>query len=95
MAGGSAKSPVLAAVLSGVLPGLGQLYNREWRKGAGFIVGFLILDGVLGVSADMMKFFLHGVPPEHTGRFLVSSLLVMALALWSITEAVRSAKQSQ
>lgn len=95
MAIGGSKSPVLAAVLSGVLPGLGQFYNREWVKGAGFLVGFLILDGALGVSADLVKFFFQGVPPENTGGFLVRSLVVLALALWSILEAVRSARGRQ
>lgn len=32
------KSPLLAAVLSGLITGLGQFYNGEWAKGAGLIL---------------------------------------------------------
>ncbi|HUK38738.1 MAG TPA: hypothetical protein VLV30_06465 [Methanomicrobiales archaeon] len=41
------KSPILAAAFSGLLPGLGQVYNGEMAKGIaiffGTIVGFFIL----------------------------------------------------
>lgn len=36
------KSPVLAGVLSGLMPGLGQFYCRQWGKGAGFLIGALV-----------------------------------------------------
>lgn len=41
------KSPLLALVLSGLLPGLGQLYNNQLKKGAillvlNFAIAFLI-----------------------------------------------------
>lgn len=89
------RSPAVAGVLSAVLPGLGQLYCRRRWKGAGFLIGFLIVDGVLGVSAAFIKFFQSGNPPENLGQFLFGSLLVLALALWSIVDAVRTAKRSQ
>jgi TM2 domain-containing membrane protein YozV len=40
----SGGNPFVAAVLSALVPGLGQLYNRELEKGIAFIVGsFLAL----------------------------------------------------
>ena len=45
----------LAALLSALLPGLGQFYNRQWAKGAGFLLGTLVLDAVFGVSSDTLK----------------------------------------
>ena len=35
-------NPFVAAVLSAVVPGLGQLYNRELTKGLAFIVGSML-----------------------------------------------------
>jgi hypothetical protein len=86
------RNPVIAGVLSGLVPGLGQFYNREWLKGAGFLVGLLVLEGMLGVSAEMMK-ALQGTPPANSGAFLLRSLAVLAFALWSIMDAVRTAKR--
>jgi len=92
MAAAGSKNPVLAAVLSGLLPGLGQFYIRDWSKGVGFLVGILILDGVLGVSAEILKVF-QGIQPENPGGFLVRSLVVLGFALWSVVDAFRGAKR--
>jgi hypothetical protein len=92
---GASKNPWIAGILSGVLPGLGQFYNRQWLKGVGFLLGTLVVDGVLGVSAGMIKFFQSGAPPENTGQFLFGSLNVLALVIWSITDAARTAERAQ
>ena len=92
---GAVKNPWVAGILSGVLPGLGQFYNRQWLKGVGFLLGTLIVDGVLGVTAGMVKFFQSGAPPENTGLFLFGALIVLALVVWSISDAVRTAQRSQ
>ena len=89
------KNPWVAGILSGVLPGLGQFYNRQWLKGVGFLLGTLVVDAVLGVTASMLKFFQSGAPPENTGLFLLGSLIVLALVIWSITDAARTAKRTQ
>jgi len=34
--------PGVAVALSFLLPGLGQIYNQEFRKGAGFIIAYII-----------------------------------------------------
>ena len=92
---GASKNPWIAGILSGILPGLGQFYNRQWLKGVGFLLGTLIVDGVLGVTAGMIKFFQSGAPPENTGQFLFGSLIILALVIWSITDAARTAQRSQ
>jgi phosphonate transport system permease protein len=33
------KNPILAAVLSAVVPGLGQIYAREWKRGLTILIG--------------------------------------------------------
>jgi len=92
---GASKNPWIAGILSGILPGLGQFYNRQRLKGVGFLLGTLVVDGVLGVTGGMIKFFQSGAPPENTGQFLFGSLIVLALVIWSITDAARTAKRSQ
>jgi len=55
----------------------------------------LIVDGVLGVTAGMIKYYQSGAPPENTGQFLFGSLIVLALVIWSISDAARTAQRSQ
>src|SRR5205823_7680293 len=84
---GVSKNPWVAGILSGVLPGLGQFYNRQWLKGVGFLLGTMVVDAVLGVTAGMIKFFQSGAPPENTGLFLFGSVMVLGIVIWSITDA--------
>lgn len=92
------KSPVLAAVLSGVLPGLGQFYTRQWRKGAAFLVGFLVLAGIFFSVVDpeaLQRAAASGATPDNLGQIFLLAVLILALALWSIVDAVRSARGRQ
>ena len=91
---GVSKNPWVAGILSGVLPGLGQFYNRQWLKGVGFLLGTMVVDAVLGVTAGMIKFFQSGAPPENTGLFLFGSVMVLGIVIWSITDAARTAGRS-
>lgn len=36
------KDPILASILSGLLPGLGQFYCRRWGRGAAFLGGVFL-----------------------------------------------------
>ncbi|MEK6618646.1 MAG: DUF5683 domain-containing protein [Nitrospirota bacterium] len=88
----------MAGFLSAVLPGLGQLYNRQWVKGVGFLVGLLVLGGALVSSADLEKLqqsAAMGAQPENIGHLFLLSLLILVLAVWSIVDAARTAKRSQ
>jgi hypothetical protein len=87
----------VATLLSALVPGLGQLYNREWAKAAGFFVTLLILDASLGVSADTLKFLQSvaaGIPPSGGGTLLLRMVPVLGVALWSVMDAARTAKKS-
>jgi hypothetical protein len=90
---GRKRNPWVAGILSGVVPGLGQFYNRQWLKGVGFLLGALVVDGMLSVSADMIKFFQSGALPESTVQFLFGSFIVLVVAVWSIADAARTAKK--
>ena len=86
-----ARNPWMAGILSGLLPGLGQFYNRQWWKGAGFLLGFLAVDGLLGVSAGFLR-LLHADPaevlPEDLAQLFLRSLAPLAVAVWSLVDAV-------
>ena len=43
----SSKDPILAAILSGLIPGLGQIYCRRWARGAMFFIGTVLLGGLI------------------------------------------------
>jgi hypothetical protein len=92
----SKKSPALAGVLSGLMPGLGQFYCRQWKKGAAFLIGALVVDGALGASVGMLKLMqasLSGTPVDDAGSILLRSIPLLAVALWSVVDAVRTAKR--
>lgn len=95
MAAKASKNPTVAGVLSGLVPGLGQFYCRQWGKGAGFFVGALVIDAGLGVSEGMRSVLqgtLTGTLPLDSGFILLRSLPFLALAAWSVVDAVATAK---
>jgi TM2 domain. len=94
----SAHSPMLAIFLSAVLPGLGQFYNRQWKKGAGFLVATLVMDAAFGVTSETIAVFQSaflGMPGTNVniGGFVLRMLPLAAIATWSMTDAARTAKR--
>ncbi len=97
MAPVSRKNPTLAGILSGVMPGLGQFYCRQWKKGAAFLIGALIMDAALGVSAGFLGLLQAGpggLALDQAMSILVRALPFLALAVWSVVDAVRTAKRT-
>ena len=90
----------MAALLSAVLPGLGQFYNRQWAKGLGFAAATLLIDAGLGVTSETMALFQHaflGMPggKVDVGGFVLRMLPLAAIAMWSITDAARTTQALQ
>ena len=85
-------------MLSAVLPGLGQFYNGQWGKGAAFLIGVILLDTILSVSAETLT-LLHVTTANghhvNPASLLLRMLPVLAVALWSIVDAARHAKPHQ
>jgi hypothetical protein len=84
------RSPVLAAILSGLFPGLGQWYNRQLGKAflflvAGVVTGFGPLSP-LDVDIDLDN------PVAGLHKVLLASLPFLAIALWAVVDAYRSAR---
>jgi len=84
------KSPRAAAVLSAIFPGLGQFYNRQWFKGIGFFVGSGVLSGMVTERFPVEEWMAGNT--SHAGKVLGPLLVLMALLVWSMVDAYRSAK---
>jgi deazaflavin-dependent oxidoreductase (nitroreductase family) len=86
------RSPILAAVLSGFFPGLGQLYNRERMKGLLFFAGGVLTAfgpfNPLDVNIDMND------PATGLRNVLLASIPFMAIAAWSVIDAYRTAQRT-
>ena len=75
------KRNIVAAALSAVLPGMGQLYTHHWAKGAGFLMAVMV------ISAVMRRRMLLAAP-SITAMLVVVALF--GLAIWSVMDAYRS-----
>ena len=87
-AAGRRRSPLLAAVLSGLFPGLGQLYNRERLKALLFLIGGVVTAvpfSLLDVDIDLDN------PAAGMRKLLLASLPFLVVALWSVIDAYRTA----
>lgn len=93
-AGGSTRrrSPILAAFLSGIFPGFGQLYNRERLKALLFFAcGAVSAFGPfnpLDVDIDLDD------PAAGLRKVLLASLPFLLVATWSVIDAYRTARQT-
>lgn len=77
------KLNILAAGLSAILPGAGQLYNHQWLKGAGFLIAVMVLSAVIRRRLLLAE-------PSLMALLFAAALL--GLAVWSVVDAYRSAK---
>ena len=81
------RRQVLGLILSGIFPGLGQLYNREYLKGALFAVPGAVLTWLVlrAIPADPLALAQPGA------ALLLSMATLLALWLWAIIDAWRVA----
>jgi len=85
------KNPILAIILSALLPGLGQIYNSQYLKGLFFIgfnmiINYLIREPLLAVIDDPKN-----VEQPTMVVFIGYSLAGMILWIYSIVDAKRNA----
>lgn len=76
------KNNILAAALSAILPGVGQLYNHQWLKGMGFLTAVLV------ISASMRR---RMILEEPSLLAMLVVVTLFAIAIWSVADAYRSA----
>jgi len=80
------RQKLIALILSGVFPGLGQFYNRQLGKGAAFLAAGVVLTWLLGraVPTELLL-----IQPE--ARLIVPLCILLIVWLWSIIDAWRVA----
>lgn len=86
------RRPLLAVMLSGLFPGLGQLYNHERLKAALFLIG-----GVLTGFGPFSALDVDISPDDLAGGLLAilrASLPFLVLAMWSVIDAYRVARRT-
>ena len=86
------RRPLVAAVLSGIFPGLGQLYNRQPLKALLFLAGGVVTSfgpwSPLDVDIDLSD------PAPGMQKVLLASLPFLVIALWSVIDAYRAARST-
>lgn len=78
----------MALILSGIFPGLGQLYLRAWGKGVAFLLAGGLVTWPLGEMVSVEALLAGVLPNPLTTLALV--LVLLALFLWSVVDAWRS-----
>ena len=86
---GARRQQIIALILSGVFPGLGQFYNRQPGKGAAFLVAGIVLSWLLGRAVPTAP--LTMIQPE--ARLIVPLCVLLLVWVWSIIDAWRGAGQ--
>lgn len=85
------KSGQVAALLSGIFPGFGQLYNENWAKGFAFFLGSILLDAYILPEGKGYWDIITGQVPLSID--LYTRLLTLILyRIWTIIDADRSVK---
>lgn len=88
------KSPILALILSGILPGIGQIYNGETNKGLvllglNFVISYLL--------SEPLRQFMEagGSSPANPFETTVYLYLIAGLFLWiyAMVDAKRTAER--
>jgi hypothetical protein len=83
---------VLAAFLSGLFPGLGQLYNRQRLKAVLFLIGAVITG--FGPLSPLDVDISPDDPVSGLRNVLLASAPFLILALWSVVDAYRVARRA-
>ena len=71
------KEPILSAILSFFIPGLGQIYNGQMKKGIVLIVGYIVL-----WIAMFVVYFVGALVTMGVGAFCCMPIFIVPLILW-------------
>ncbi len=82
---GSHRRQWIALILSGCLPGLGQLYLRAWGKGLAFLLATIAGSWLLGQMVSMDDLLAGTLPSPVTTLVLLLALAVVVC--WSLWDA--------
>lgn len=84
---GARQRQLVGLILSGIFPGLGQLYNRQYLKGLLFIVPGAVLTWLVlrAMPADPLAL------AQPNPALLLRILLLLGFWLWAVVDAWRVA----
>ena len=88
---GSHRRQWIALILSGVFPGLGQLFLCAWGKGVAFLLAGGVLTWAMGQLVSMEDLLAGRLSSPL--MILVLVLALLAVSLWSIVDAWRSGSE--
>jgi TM2 domain-containing membrane protein YozV len=93
VSGSGPRSKIVALFLSGIFPGLGQLYNREPVKAVAFVVGSGALTWLAarGLSPDLLQEALRQGENPFGASVMVPTGLLTIVWIWSLIDAWRVA----
>ena len=82
---GARRRQVVGLVFSGIFPGLGQLYNREYLKGLLFAAAGAVLSWLASrqIPADLLAL------AQPSSALMLPLAALLALWLWAIVDAWR------
>jgi TM2 domain-containing membrane protein YozV len=86
-----AKDPVLAAILSAKIPGLGQLYCREYLKSFGFSLAVLVCGTTAYLIAGGRKW--DKLADGERAGLVGSALIGGGIYIWGVVDAYKSANR--
>jgi hypothetical protein len=78
----------IALILSGVFPGLGQLYLRVWWKGAAFVMAGCVATWALGRLISVEDLLAGHL--SHPAATLGVTVALLGVFLWSVVDAWRT-----
>ena len=79
------RRQVVGLILSGIFPGLGQLYNREYLKGLLFAAAGVVLSWLASrlIPADLLAL------AQPSGALILLLAVLLALWVWAVIDAWR------
>ena len=81
------RRKIVAFILCGIFPGLGQFYNRQPAKGAAYVVAGVVFSWLV-LRAAPSDLSAVQAPPTN---LIVFACLLLAIWLWSLIDAWRVA----
>jgi len=75
----------LAVLLSFIIPGVGQIFNKQWKKAIGIWIGFII-GGVIIVLSELAE-------SDLTNALMlgVGGILIFGIWIWNLYDAYTQA----
>lgn len=78
------KNPTLALILSGVFPGLGQIYNNQFSKGLILMGLNIVINSLLFGPLEKLISFRGSIPDKSTliivGGYTIAGLVLLIYA---------------